>query len=92
VNQDLQSRIERMYSRDRAIALLFVAALWIVIIFVMLAVSSHMGSGTVVTVAWIAACIVGLFNTAAIIAMIRHYAEDKQHIYSIDIRHLDAGR
>ena len=92
MNQDLQSRIERMYSRDRAIALLFVAVLWIVIIFVMLSVSSHMGSSSVVAVAWIAACIVGLFNTAAIIAMIRHYAQDKQHIYSIDIRHLDAGR
>jgi hypothetical protein len=43
-------------------------------------------------VCWIAAFILVLFNTASITAMIRHYRNDKQHIYSVDIRHLDAGR
>jgi hypothetical protein len=33
-----------------------------------------------------------LFNTASIVAMTRHYAADKDHIYGIDIKHLDAGR
>jgi len=33
-----------------------------------------------------------LFNTASITAMIRHYGNDKEHIYGVDIRHLDAGR
>jgi hypothetical protein len=26
------------------------------------------------------------------VAMLRHYSEDKAHIYPIDIHHLDAGR
>jgi len=28
---------------------------------------------------------------ASIFAMFRHYAKDKAHIYSVDIRHLDVG-
>jgi hypothetical protein len=32
------------------------------------------------------------FNTASIFAMIRHYREDKEHIYGLDIRHLDENR
>ena len=28
---------------------------------------------------------------ASIVAMIKHYGQDKAHIYAIDIRHLDAG-
>jgi hypothetical protein len=43
-------------------------------------------------VCWIAAAILLLYNTSSIVAMIRHYAEDKAHIYPLDIHHLDAGR
>ena len=43
-------------------------------------------------VCWIAAIVLLLFNTASIAAMVRHYAHDKEHIYGVDIKHLDAGR
>ncbi len=33
-----------------------------------------------------------VYNTAAMVAMVRHYGEDKENIYSIDIRHLDENR
>ncbi len=33
-----------------------------------------------------------LFNTASIWAMISHYSEDKEFIYTLDIKHLDAMR
>jgi hypothetical protein len=89
--QDLQSRIQEMFARDRLWATGFVIALWITIIFVMLAVRSYLSSGVEV-VCWIAAALLLLFNTASITAMIRHYANDKEHIYGVDIRHLDAGR
>jgi len=88
----LQARIEVMFALDRLWATGFVIALWIVVLFVMLAVRPFMPSGGIEIVCWIAAFILLLFNTASITAMIRHYRNDKQHIYSVDIRHLDAGR
>ena len=89
--KDLQARIEAMFALDRLWATGFVIALWIVVLFVMLAVRPYMPQ-SIEIVCWIAAFILVLFNTASITAMIRHYRNDKQHIYSVDIRHLDAGR
>ena len=90
--EDLQSRIDRMFARDRLWAAGFVLVLWLVVFFVLLAVRSYMPDPNIEVVCWIAATVLVLFNTASITAMIRHYADDKQHIYSVDIRHLDAGR
>jgi hypothetical protein len=90
--KDLQARIEAMFARDRLWATGFVIALWIVVLFVMLAVRPFMPSRGIEIVCWISAFVLLLFNTASITAMIRHYRNDKQHIYSVDIRHLDAGR
>lgn len=87
----LQSRIDSMFARDRAAAGLLVVALWVTVLFVLLAMRSFM-SQTVEIVCWIAAAILILFNTASIVAMTRHYANDKDHIYGVDIQHLDAGR
>jgi hypothetical protein len=89
--ENLQARIQAMFARDRLWATGFVVALWITIIFVMLAVRSYLSSGVEI-VCWIAAALLLLFNTASITAMIRHYGNDKDHIYGVDIRHLDAGR
>lgn len=90
--RDLQRRIAAMFARDRLVAIGFVVALWAVIFFVLLEVHSYIGNGAVEIVCWIAAFLLVLFNTTSITAMIRHYSHDKQHIYSVDIRHLDAGR
>jgi hypothetical protein len=40
----------------------------------------------------IAAIAVLIFNTAAIIAMVSHYRDDKDFIYGLDIKHADAFR
>lgn len=90
--RDLQPRIEAMFVRDRLWATGFVIVLWLVVLFVMLNVQPYIHSKLISAVCWISAFVLVLFNTASIAAMIRHYAADKQHIYSIDIRHLDAGR
>ena len=37
----------------------------------------------------IAAAAVLMFNTAAIVAMLKHYDDDKEFIYGLDIKHLD---
>lgn len=39
-----------------------------------------------------AGVLVLLFNTASVVAMLRHYDEDRAHIYGIDIHHLDEHR
>ena len=40
----------------------------------------------------IGAAAILIFNTASIRAMVKHYEEDKEFIYSLDIEHLDAMR
>jgi hypothetical protein len=87
----LRARIDRMYERDTAAAILLIAVLWATVLFVMMAIRSLMPP-SVEIVCWIAAGVLLLFNTASIVAMVRHYAADKDHIYGIDIHHLDAGR
>ncbi|MFO1061225.1 MAG: hypothetical protein U1E53_30190 [Dongiaceae bacterium] len=89
---DLTPRIEAMFRRDRIWAFGFVVALWFVIGLVLLEVNPYITSSGIRAVCWISALILLLFNTASIAAMVRHYAHDKQHIYGLDIRHLDAGR
>ena len=89
---DLQSRIDAMYNRDKYFAWAFVAALWVTVLFVLLAVQSYLADTDITIVCWIAACVLLLFNTTSIGAMVRHYSHDKGHIYGTDIKHLDAGR
>ena len=92
VTADLDARIEATFARDKLTAAVLVVALWVTVFFVMLAVRGFIADKSVEIVCWIGAAILLLFNTSSIIAMIRHYGEDKAHIYAVDIRHLDAGR
>jgi TM2 domain-containing membrane protein YozV len=87
----LGSRVDAMYKKDCIAAIALVVTLWITIFFVILSIRPYMPSSVEIA-CWIAAAVLLLFNTASIVAMVRHYGEDKQHIYGIDIRHLDAGR
>lgn len=88
----LQERIDQMFARDRFAAGVLIAILWMTVFFVMLAVRSYISDPSIEVVCWISAAALLLFNSASILAMFRHYAADKEHIYSLDIRHLDAGR
>ncbi len=90
--KSLSERIDSMFKLDRLWAGGVVVALWAVVFFVMLAVRGFIQDPAIEVVCWIGAGLLLLFNTASIIAMIRHYARDKDHIYAVDIRHLDAGR
>ena len=88
----LQKRMDAMFAGDRAWAAVMVVGLWVTVLFVMFAVRGFMGDPAIEIVCWIGAALLLLFNTASIVAMVRHYARDKAHIYGVDIRHLDAGR
>lgn len=91
-DQNLDERIEAMYRRDVRGAWLFVALLWIAILFVLIMTWPHIPDTGIRIAVLIGAAAILLFNTASIYAMVKHYAEDKEFIYGLDIRQLDLMR
>jgi len=89
---NMNARINRMFMIDAIFAFGFVGVLWCVVLFVFLHIGSIVGEGAVKTVLMIAGGLVLFFNTAAIVAMVRHYSHEKKIIYEIDILHLDEMR
>lgn len=87
----LSQRVDRMFSRDRLMALVFVALLWVTVVFVYFAIAPLVNNGPLRAILLIGAALLLLFNTASMLAMIRHYREDRAHIYGLDIRHMDAA-
>lgn len=91
MTSNLASRIDAMFLRDRIWAWGFIVALWLAVGIVFFSIYPLAPGG--VRIAMVVSAIVLLvFNTAAIGAMVRHFGHDKQHIYGIDIRHLDENR
>ena len=89
--KDMEERIDKMFAGDKLIAGVLVVGLWLTVFFVMLAVRGFIVDKNIEILCWVGAALLLLFNTASIIAMLKHYGQDKAHIYAIDIRHLDAG-
>ena len=89
---DINQRIEAMYRGDVRGAWLLVALLWIVILFVLIMSWPYIPDAGIKTIVALAAAAVLIFNTASIYAMVTHYAEDKDFIYGLDIKNLDAIR
>ncbi|WP_425283214.1 hypothetical protein [Methyloceanibacter methanicus] len=77
---------------DKLGAWTFVVLLWCVVLFVLFMVWQVVPDQTIRIVLAAAAGAVLVFNTASIGAMVRHYKEDKDFIYGLDIKHLDAAR
>lgn len=86
------ARVQRMYAGDRRWAVLAVATLWSVYIFVFWKVLPNAGSPEVVYALAGAGGVVLIFNLASIFAMLSHYSHDKEHIYGLDLHYLDALR
>ncbi|QKC97936.1 hypothetical protein [Mesorhizobium sp. NZP2298] len=89
---DLQQRIEALYRSDLRGAALLIICLWATILFVLLMTWPHIPDAGIKLVVAIAAAAVLIFNTAAILAMVKHYKEDKDFIYGLDIKNADAFR
>lgn len=89
---DLTQRIEAMHRSDKLIAWAFVIGLWLAMIFVAVATWSLAPTDAARTVLLIGGAIVLIFNTAAIVAMLKHYREDRDFMYGLDIKFLDAAR
>ena len=87
---ELDKRIETMYQRDRIWAWALVLVLWITILGVLILSWPYIPDSTVRIVVLLGTGAVLVFNTASIAAMLNHYAEDKEFIYGLDLKALDA--
>lgn len=96
MTEEMSKRIDAMFLNDTIWGYGFVVALWMAYAFVFFAIVSvnsgdvvNSDAGAITVAMLIGGVVVLIYNTASMIAMVRHYAEDKEFIYSIDIRHLD---
>ncbi len=81
-----------MHKRDVAVAWAFVIGLCFAMIFVAWATWDLAPSGAARLLLLIGGAIVLIYNTAAILAMLRHYREDRDFMYGLDIKFLDESR
>jgi hypothetical protein len=86
------SRIAAMFAGDRLWATGLLLVLWLLYAFVFYEVWPNIGDGNVALALAISGGLVLLFNTASIVAMLRHYSEDRDHIYGLDLHYLDIMR
>jgi hypothetical protein len=82
-------RVDAMFRSDRMWAWIAVIALWALYAFVFWRIMPEVSDSNVLIALAISAGFVLLFNTASILAMTSHYAEDKAHIYGLDLYYLD---
>lgn len=92
MDAQMQARIDSMYKRDCLFAWGLLLGAWVAVWFVISQVLPLATDGTLKAVIVVAGLILCLFNTASIVAMVKHYREDKEHIYGLDIHHLEANR
>lgn len=81
-----------MHRRDVTIAWAFVLGLWFAVAFVLWATWNIAPSDGARTLLVVGGVVVLVFNTAAILAMLAHYREDRDFIYGLDVKFLDALR
>ena len=81
-----------MHRSDTRVAWAFVIGLWFAIGFVMWGTWGLAPSPGARVMLLIGGTLVLIYNTAAIMAMLRHYREDRDFMYGLDIKFLDAAR
>ena len=89
---DLKQRIDALYRSDVRGSVLLIVCLWATVIFVLVMTWPYVPDQAIRIVLAISAIAVLIFNTAAIVAMVSHYRDDKDFIYGLDIKHADAFR
>lgn len=89
---DMQQRIHRMFLQDCAMAWFDVVFLWAAVAFVLFSMLGVVQDQNIRLAMYAGSGLLLLFNTASVAAMTGHYAHDKEFIYGLDIKHLDANR
>ena len=88
----LTERIDRMHARDRLGLVIFVVVLWCTMLFALFTIWPYISVPALRAILTIFCGLVLIFNTAAIVAMLKHYSDDKHFIYGLDLKHLDEMR
>jgi hypothetical protein len=92
MRNDINKRMNDMYQRDCLMAWFDVGLLWAVVIFVLIAILGIVQEPNIRLVLYVASFMLMLFNTASVFAMTKHFKEDKDYIYGLDLKHLDTNR
>lgn len=85
----MDPRIDKMFGQDRMWAILALVVVWALYTFVFYVLKPEMKDEGVLAALLISGGLVMLFNAAAIWAMLKHYGEDKAHIYGLDLHYQD---
>ena len=85
-------RIDAMFRRDCAAAGFAVIVVWLVYGFTFWMMSRAFSENHIWPLMAGLGLVVVLLNSAAVLAMVRHYSEDRAAIYGTDIYYLDRAR
>lgn len=92
MSSPIESRIDALARRDRILAVTFTVLMWAVLVFVLVVASAVVPSPAITVALVTAFLLLGLFNTASMLALLRRYAENKDLIYRPDIVNADRMR
>ena len=92
MEQDLQTRIEKMFKQDCMMAWIDVVLLWASVLFVLYFILDIVQDSGIRLVMYLSSFALLVFNTASVTAMTKHLNDDRQFIYGLDIQHLDANK
>jgi hypothetical protein len=81
-----------MLRRDIVVGVAFAALMWLTLLFTFVITSTVVDDPAVTMVMGVAGAVLGVFNTLALLSMIRRYRAERVHVYGEDIHHLDAAR
>jgi len=84
-----ENRITKMSRNDRGVIVFWIIFMWIILAAVYMQVSALAENPTVRIISLVAGSLVGLLNTAALIAVLGHLKHKKNQLYSEDIFHLE---
>lgn len=88
----LEARIDDLLRRDRILAVAFAVAMWLVLTYVCLVALTTSPSPGVSVALVVAAALLGGFNTASVVAMVRRYRLSRRSVYGPDIEFADRLR
>lgn len=81
----LESRIDALARRDRVLAVTFTLLMWVVLVFTFVAASMVAPAPAITVALAVAMLLLGVFNTASVIALLRRYASNRDLIYRSDV-------
>jgi hypothetical protein len=92
VPSPIDARIDALARRDRLLAVTFTVFMWAVLVFVFIVAASVAPAPGIIVALIGSLLLLGLFNTASMLALVRRYAENKGLVYRPDIENLDRMR